>query len=623
MGGNRWRLGGAGDDLSIELPDESISDPVAVQRTKAELERLIWRAFTGRDEQVLRVLRAAVGVLDGRTSPTLDARAIQDSLRFAAFSGRLKVERAERRVVPSPADSTPDAVGPAPSSKGGTTWFSLKVLDEVGDPVDGIDIAYSLGTQRRVVTTNGAGVARLDGVDAGSSASAGIASLAAVKQKLKPRWKTPRDPNIASGPNVVVEDVHDAAGSISVPAETPTTLVLTPYFKCNEIPGAHFAFGRSFVRSSAIAPLAAIAEAITGDDDRKGMIWGHTDLSGPEALNKELSERRAKALHALLTQDADAWEELYSGSADGPNWQEKWDLEEAQHMLNALGVTDDAGSAINEKGIRDASTNQAIHRFQAKDYPDCPAEQADLPKSDFLGKPGRKELFLAYAKRISRQPVPADRLGKIGSAKFMGCGEFNPVSLTVKDEASRRAVVFVYDPAAEPQGLPCELRSMSPCKANCGPLAKELDPDGKPPYRCKIYQQVAKRCPCTPGPDLSHDLLVRLLLTVKEADGMPHVFILESDDGTISQSQKLSAATRATGGAYAELEYKTLPEIHQYRLRCEGVAEPYEVFPYTPYDDLSKLSNPTVPPQVPTFIGAEGKDEGDAPAPADDGTKVA
>jgi len=408
-----------------------------------------------------------------------------------------------------------------------------------------------------------------------------------------------------------------------VPAETPTTLVRTPYFKCNEIEGAHFAFGRSFVRSSAIAPLASIAEAITGDDDRKGMIWGHTDLSGPEALNKELSARRAKALYALLTQDADAWEELFSGTADGPNWQEKWDLEEAQHMLNALGVTDDAGAAINEKGIRDASTKQAIHRFQAKNYPDCPAEQADLPQSDFLGKPGRKELFLAYAKRIARKPVPADRLGKIGSAKFMGCGEFNPVSLTVKDEASRRAVVFVYDPAAEPQGLPCQLRSMGPCNSNCGPLAKEPDPDGKPPYRCKIYQQVAKRCPCTAGPDLSHDLLVRMLLTVKEADGMPHVFVLESDDGTISQSQKLSAATRATGGAYAELEYKTLPEIHQYRLRCEGVAEPYEVFPFTPYDDLSKLSNPTVPQQVPAMIGAEGTDAGDSPTPAKDGTAVA
>jgi hypothetical protein len=164
---------------------------------------------------------------------------------------------------------------------------------------------------------------------------------------------------------------------------------------------------------------------------------------------------------------------------------------------------------------------------------------------------------------------------------------------------------------------------MGPCKSNCGPLAKEPDPDGKPPYRCKIYQEVAKRCPCTPGPDLSHDLLVRMLLTVREADGMPHVFVLESDDGTISQSQKLSAATRATGGAYAELEYKTLPEIHQYRLRCEGVTEPYEVFPFTPYDDLSKLSNPAVPQQVPAMIGAEGTDAGDSPAPAKDGTAVA
>src|SRR5262249_38369824 len=142
-------------------------------------------------------------------------------------------------------------------------------------------------------------------------------------------------------------------------------LVITPFFKCHEISGTHFEFGRSFVRSSGLEDLARIAEGLHGDDGRKAMIFGHTDLSGSEELNKALSERRAKAIHALFRQDAGAWEELFSGTADGKQWQEKWGVKETQHMLNALGVTDDDGNPLTEDGVKGARTKQAIHRFQA------------------------------------------------------------------------------------------------------------------------------------------------------------------------------------------------------------------------------------------------------------------
>ncbi len=287
------------------------------------------------------------------------------------------------------------------------TWFSLRAVDEVGAGVNGVDVTFSHDGDTLSVSTDGAGVARLDGVQGSGTVGAKLADVADVRDHLKPRWKNPRDPRIPGGPNTVVRELAGALDPLSIPKETPTTLVLTPYFRCNEIPGTHFEFGRSFVRSDALEPLARIAEALSADDGRKALIFGHTDLSGSEALNKELSERRAKALYALFVHDADAWEELYSGSADGSNWHEKWDLEEAQHMLNALGVTDDDGNPLKEDGVRGERTKQAIHRFQSGNYPDCPAEQARLEQSDVLGKDGRKELFLAYAKRVSRQP--ADR----------------------------------------------------------------------------------------------------------------------------------------------------------------------------------------------------------------------
>lgn len=471
----------------------------------------------------------------------------------------------------------------------GVTWFSLKILDEVGVAISGLDVTYSVAGTTRTVVTDGAGIARVDNVKSGL-ASASIAKLDQVRDKLRSRWEKPRDPKKFDDPDIVFRELGDTVtDAVSLENETEATLVITPYFKCHEIPGAHFAFGRSFVLAEAIDNLAAIAEDLSADNGRKGMIFGHTDLSGPEALNKELSERRAKAVFALFTQDTKAWDELWNGTADGGNWQEKWDLEEAQHMLNALHVTDDNGQPINEKGVRDAPTKQAINRFRSADYPEKPDEQAPLPPSDFLGQDGRKELFLAYAKLISRKPIDAARFQKAGGSSFMGCGEYNPLSIAAKDQESRRAVVFVFDGAAGPKDLPCKLRNLGPCNANCGPLPTEVDPD-HPPYRCKVYQRVAAKCPCQGGADLSHDLIVRVPFSLEIVNGFDHVLIVESDDGTISRKKTLKADARALDTEESEVYFPDLPPAHQYRMRAEGVPDPYEVFPFTPFEELSHIT---------------------------------
>ena len=72
----------------------------------------------------------------------------------------------------------------------------------------------------------------------------------------------------------------------------------------------------------------------------------------------------------------------------GKHWSEKWDIWEAQHMLNALKCGDAAGNPLVETSVRDKPTKEAIRRFQRGDYPDKPAEQAPLPESDFLGEAG-------------------------------------------------------------------------------------------------------------------------------------------------------------------------------------------------------------------------------------------
>lgn len=463
--------------------------------------------------------------------------------------------------------------------------FTLVVLDELGVPVPGVDVTLELPSGPRTLPTDATGQVLVDRV--AGPVSATLADVAQVREVLRPRFLAPRVPVAIDDTDPVVRALSDLIAPIELKPDQPITLLLTPTVECHEIPGANFDFGRSFVRSSAIAQLSQIAEALRNTTDVQALIFGHTDLSGSEALNKELSERRAHAVHALLTHDSVAWEQLFSGTGDGANWQEKWDIEEVQDMLNALACGDDSGAPLIENNLRDAATKQAIHRFQRGDFPDRPAEQAPIPETDVLGVNGRRLLFLAYAKRISRQPIAPDRFLAINGAAFMGCSEFNALSLSARDTNSRRVNVFLFDPVAAPAPLPCKLRQLAPCRANLDPKPTTLGADGKAPFRCRVFQDLARKCRSQPSPDLSHDLILRFPLQLVKADQLAHTYTLEADDGTLSMSRALADDARANDDALAELTFEHLPENHRYRLMCDdGELPPYIVFDFATIKEL-------------------------------------
>ncbi len=385
-----------------------------------------------------------------------------------------------------------------------TTWFELLVVDEVGEPIDGIDIAFGVGGTRRVVATDGRGVARLEDANV-SFVSARVATLEQVRDKLAPRWIKPRLADLPTGPDVHVAELDLATESLSLESEKPATLAIMPLFRCNELSGVHSAFARSFLLESALDTLSVMAAAITEDENRRAMIFGHTDTSGSEELNKALSERRARVVLTVLTHDTNAWEQLWTGSDDSPHFKEQWGLKEAQHLLNALGVTDDDGNALVEDGVDGPATGSAMRRFQRGDYDGAREGRSALPVTGKADRATRKEFLLSFADEVTRDPIPKDRFSPIGDASFMGCGEYNPLSDHARDAASRRTVLFVFDRAAEPQNLPCKLRKLGPCKGAGGvddPLPDPL-PDNKP-YRCSIYREIAKTCPCVKGEELMH-----------------------------------------------------------------------------------------------------------------------
>lgn len=273
---------------------------------------------------------------------------------------------------------------------------------------------------------------------------------------------------------------------VSVVAGRTHRFVLGPKVECSELAGPHFDFDRTFIRPDGMDVLARIAETIRAKQRKKAVIFGHTDTVGDATYNKKLSEERARLVYASLIHDPAPWEERYQS--------EHWGTHAVQVMLNAVQPPAAPSPQLVEDGIQGPKTKAAILRFQ---------ERSGLAKDGNVGPATRKTLFLAYIKRSILEPLGADRFIDVGGSKFMGCGEYNPFTEGVADDASRRVVVVLFSPSTEPVGLPCVPGDIKPCQ---GSLRRKDDPpesgDKTPHFRCRVYRAISERCPCERGIEL-------------------------------------------------------------------------------------------------------------------------
>ncbi len=247
-------------------------------------------------------------------------------------------------------------------------------------------------------------------------------------------------------------------------------------FRCLEVAGPHFDFDRSFVRPDGFASLRQVAQLLGEDPARRGLVFGHTDTVGTDAYNKGLSERRARAVLAALTGDVAAWEDLWA--------RERWGDPITAAMLAAVG-----------EGAAPTALAPALKAFQA---------QAGLPQSGAVDAETRRRLIAAYLQVAVAQPVDAARFRDFGGHRFMGCGEANPFTADGKDEASRRVVLMVHAPEADPGPLPCRVGDLGPCQKAAIPAGKKLQVSGgadpTPFFRCTVYRGLAAACACRQEP---------------------------------------------------------------------------------------------------------------------------
>jgi len=282
-----------------------------------------------------------------------------------------------------------------------TTWFELRLVDEIGLPIDGVGIAI---TPNGPLPTDGSGVLRVDSpVRAGAGAE--LACLEELRARVAPRWNEARpEPWVGiDGPRTAAHVlVGDEGFSTHLSPERTHTIVVQPWVVRAQLDGLVFDTNKSFLLPDAVrrqggsSPVDRVRGWVADHPGTVALVVGHTDSSGDPWFNDPLSLERADAFAAYLRRDVAHWLAWYQHAAP----QKRWGWSEDLQMRDA--VCERHGLGASTAGTR---------AFQA---------QMGLEVDGFIGPNTRRALVEAY---MDLQDLEAELPATL---QTHGCGENFP-----------------------------------------------------------------------------------------------------------------------------------------------------------------------------------------------------
>ncbi|HZU98929.1 MAG TPA: OmpA family protein [Planctomycetota bacterium] len=233
------------------------------------------------------------------------------------------------------------------------------------------------------------------------------------------------------------------------------------------IPGAVFAFDMAFPGPGIFAHLQQIEDAANAHAAARLVVFGHADPKGTEAYNKDLTDRRAKAVLALLTDDLAMFETV--------SQHDKWDVAEYQAMLRGLGCNAGAIDGLPGPILQDAVTSfQEEYNDNVYHQGQRPRAHGDLSVNGTLDDATKAAIRDAY---VCGTPGSIDA-GRFYGPKFAGCSKFNLIGNV--DALDRRVVVALFGPDGPKEtDFPCKEGNVKACTV-----------DAQTPMRCTFYRQV-------------------------------------------------------------------------------------------------------------------------------------
>lgn len=331
-------------------------------------------------------------------------------------------------LVPDPVvDPTPDDV---------RTRFEVQLVDLHGNPLAGVSTRL-LHDGSHSLTTDDDGVVRFE---EGTSRSARLTiptssalhdALARAADDLSSAPILGEDDGVQ-----IAHDRNDLIGPLPLVADQRVTISVQPRVALGRLVGMFFATDSDFplpVAREAFVELRSLYDTFA---PCQVLVAGHTDTSGQPDHNDALSLRRAEAVRAFLTDDAEAWAEHYERHDDA------WGSAEDDHMFGVLpdldtkpasqsrvrwfqetrGLTVDGDigrqtrtQLIREYMARDGTslpqgTVVEVHGFGEAFPLDAAGEQVDLDALDGQDDPmdRRVELFF-FADSAGIRPAPGPK----------------------------------------------------------------------------------------------------------------------------------------------------------------------------------------------------------------------
>lgn len=222
-----------------------------------------------------------------------------------------------------------------------TTWFEVRLEDELGQAISGIGLSMMVDGTRESVTTDGGGTARFDEAHT-SFASVSVADHPALRSALVERWSEVRDGEWMQ-PNGHRDHTFLRYGeplpAVALESKTPHTVVLQPRVSRVRLVGGMFDTNKTFLLPRALHHIQSICSLYEQHPKAELLLVGHTDTSGDVAYNETLSLERADSMKAYLTDDVDAWLAWYgSGKPQAKRWGDIEDRAMLEAVLLRRGV---------------------------------------------------------------------------------------------------------------------------------------------------------------------------------------------------------------------------------------------------------------------------------------------
>jgi hypothetical protein len=256
-------------------------------------------------------------------------------------------------------------------------------------------------------------------------------------------------------------------------------------------------------RTTGIGVLAACLRHAESHPEQKLLSAGHTDTSGDDAYNIDLSQLRADNVVAALTGDKALWVKIA---------KKKHKVEDYQRILEWIawlwGWPCSPGGIDGDHGSR---TDDAVEAFQQLAGEEL---QQSISVDGDVGEQTLGAIFDIYM-RVLADVLGVDAQGLAtlqqalvwvdGGKKGVGCGESFPVEQRgvdgLQSATNRRVELLFFDPGEEPRLL---------CHAASGQCTKD---------KCDLYAAGAYQTGYIPAPPLRLDP-VTIALSITEVAGL-------------------------------------------------------------------------------------------------------